>query len=37
MTITAADLVADPRHQIHEIHEIGPGQFSVHAKGCIRP
>ncbi len=32
MTLTAADLVAEARHQIHEI---GPGQFSAHPKGCI--
>lgn len=32
MILTAADLVAEARHQIHEV---GPGQFSAHAKGCI--
>ena len=32
MILTAADLVAEARDQIHEI---GPGQFSAHAKGCI--
>ena len=31
MILTAADLVAEARHQVHEI---GPGQFSARAKGC---
>ena len=32
MTMTAADLVADARRQIREI---GPGQLTSHASGCV--
>jgi len=32
MTMTAADLVADARHQIREL---GPDQLASHAAGCI--